>query len=314
MSDAHPIILHNGGKPYATLPQVEGGVRPLKKRRMNTVSICLNIFCPWVLFCALYGLLSFSLHYRYPTATWLLVAFAALMVIYVGSYAFWAWRKQKTQPEKQEPTWVIFLFLTMTLAWAFGVFLGDLNYYSNLDFYYEITTLNSYPKVNPSQDQGEQFMDAGRVFFSGQSQIDLTRAIGYKDVNMYCVAPVTDNPRVLLSSYDFWVVGVNCCTGAPGDFKCGQYKNGKARAGVRLMNDQKLKFYYQALRQAESMFTIKSDFPLFFEWVEDPNAEINQAMYRGFNFFLLGIFTYFAFNLACVALAVWYVWIKRGLS
>ena len=40
-----------------------------------------------------------------------------------------------------------------------------------------------------------------------------------------------------LSTYDFWAVGVNCC-GAAADFKCGEFSNPKAHAGLRLMSDE----------------------------------------------------------------------------
>ena len=52
-----------------------------KRRRMNLVAICVNIFMPWLMFCIIYWALSFSFHYQYPSAAWMIFALGLLGVI-----------------------------------------------------------------------------------------------------------------------------------------------------------------------------------------------------------------------------------------
>merc|ERR1712124_161832 len=103
-----------------------------------------------------------------------------------------------------------------------GMVLGDMNYWENLQPYYDIIHLNEYTSVDPSQMSGQQLMDAGRVIFSEKSKLDLTKSMGFKNMDTYCVAPITMGTDTL-ETYDFWAVGMNCCSGNSADFHCGEY-------------------------------------------------------------------------------------------
>ena len=60
---------------------------------MNLVAICVNIFMPWLMFCIIYWALSFSFHYQYPTAAWMIFALGLLGVCgYVG-IGLWSTQK-----------------------------------------------------------------------------------------------------------------------------------------------------------------------------------------------------------------------------
>lgn len=60
------------------------------------------------------------------------------------------------------------------------------------------------------------------------------------------MAPIV-NGNAALATYDFWAVGLNCCSGVSSDFRCGEFNNQHARSGLRLMRDDQRPFYRQAL-------------------------------------------------------------------
>jgi hypothetical protein len=81
-----------------------------KRRRMNLVAICVNIFMPWLVFSALYAILSFSFHYQHPTAAWLIWCLGVLGVIISAAMAYRARKHEK------EAMWFNFSTLGLLVA------------------------------------------------------------------------------------------------------------------------------------------------------------------------------------------------------
>lgn len=271
-----------------------------QRSRLNLVAMCQCLFVPWILFCVVYAVMSFSLHYSQPALCYLVVACCGLVVLTAGFLAFQA--VQRKAAGGAEPTWFIFLFLTLLIAWCAAFVLGDLNFWYNMQPYYDIQNLNTYPSVSPASMRGQQLMDAGRVFFTSGTRLDLTKSMGFRNLDLYCVAPITTGAAPL-ASYDFWAVGMNCCSGTSADFHCGEFNNPRAGAGLRLMRDDQRAFFRLAVQQAEAAYSIKAIHPLFFYWMQDPVAEMNSYQDDGFKHYLLGMFTHFAFQLFCVIVA-----------
>lgn len=270
---------------------------PGKRRRMNLVAICLNIFLPWFMFSSLYAAMSFSFHYQRPAVTWLLVFLGVCVVFLAGLMAVQARKKDR------DPMWYTFATIALALAVVLAVILGDMNFSYNMQPFYDIENLNTYPSVNPAREKGQQLMDAGRVYFADGAMLDMRKAMGFKNLDLFCVTPIVHGEDQL-ASYDFWAVGINCCSGVSADFRCGEFNNPHARSGLRLMRDDQRPFFRLAVQQAEAAYNIKATHPLFFYWMQDPVAEMNAYRDDGFKYYLLGIFTHFAFNLFCVVIAV----------
>jgi hypothetical protein len=283
---------YGASAPYAVKSPFFRGQR----KRMNLVGICVSVFLPWILFSVLYAVMSFSVHYNQPGLCYFIAALGLVVVLMIGTLAYNSVQAKFRGDSEREPTWFVFLFLTTVIAWLAGIALGDMNFYSNLQPYYDITNLNTYPSVNPTQMRGQQLMDAGRIIFSEGSKLDLTKSMGFKNLDTYCVAPIT-NGEAPLATYDFWAVGMNCCNGNSADFHCGEFNNPRASAGLRLMNDGQRAFYRLAVQQAEAAYNVKAIHPLFFTWMQDPIAEMNAYQDEGLKYYLLGMFAHFAFQL-----------------
>merc|ERR550537_1829450 len=80
-----------------------------------------------------------------------------------------------------------------------------MNFWYNMQPFYDIENLNTYPSVNPARERGQQLMDAGRVYFADGTGLDMKKAMGFKNLDLYCVCPIV-NGNAQLASYDFWAV------------------------------------------------------------------------------------------------------------
>jgi hypothetical protein len=274
---------------------------------MNLVSIFLALFGPWILFVTVFAALSFSLHYESPEMSFLVASMWMLVIITIGFYAWATFRAGTAAEVGNGANWYIFNFLTSLLAWSLAVYFGYKNFYVNMQPYYDMTNLNHYADVDVTKVRGQQFMDAGKMVFKPRSQLETRYAMGFKNLDMYCVAPVARRnvngslPR--LSNYDFWAVGLNCCSGDGTDFQCGHYKDKEAHAGLRLMRDEQRPFFRLAVQQAMAAHNIKSTHPIFIHWVSDPVLAMYAYKENGFKSLMLGMLSHFLLQSGLVAAA-----------
>jgi len=282
---------------YGALPGETGSIFiPGKRHRINLLAICINVFMPWLVFCCIYLCMSFSFHYHSPSWVFGVCCCGFLMVL---GAAFLSYRTRKRD---RDPMWYQFSTLMLLIAVVLSIVCGDMNYWYFMQPYYDIVGLNTYASVNPATAKGQQLMDAGRAYFSDGAQLDLKRTMGFQNIDLYCVAPIVLGSEPLYS-YDFWAVGLNCCSGVSSDFRCGEFNNPHARSGLRLMNEEQRPFFRLAVQMAQAAYKIQANHPLFFYWMQDPVAEVNSYRERGVDFYLLGVMTFFAFNFFCVIVA-----------
>lgn len=270
---------------------------PGKRRRINVIAICINVFFPFFMFATLFCTMSFRFHYKNPAACWLM---AAAFTAVCGVLYSLAWRNKQRD---RSPMWLTFTTSSCIFAVITAVIFGNINYVFNLLPYYEINSLNTYPSVNPATDFGQMLMDAGRVYFADGTALDMKKATSFKTTDLYCVVPIVTG-KEKLSHYDFWAVGVNCCSSVSADFRCGQFNNPKARSGIRLVWDSDRPYYRLAVQMAEAQFNLNAPHPLFFTWIQDPMTELNAYLDAGWRYFMLGVSCHFAFNLFCTGSAM----------
>lgn len=243
------------------------------KQKLNVFASCWVVLIPVGTFVGIAAALSFSMHYYKAFFSYAIVFALLLVVLVLGFYAARQWRA-KMKGQMREPNWSIFLFLTTALSWIAGVALGEYNYYENLSSYYQIIDLNSYTDIDPTEYTGEELMDAGRIIFTNGSHVDATLSGGFKNSYIYCVAPITTYEST--STYDFWAVGIGCCSGTSPDFHCDDYKKADAHSGLRLLDDSDRPYYRLAVQAAESAHNIRATFPLYFTWQEEFSLESDK--------------------------------------
>lgn len=301
-----------------------GDLRPIAKDRLskprtifapgsrillNVAPLFLNLLLPWAIFSFCCGLTSFWVMYSHPAFARMAVAF--LLFIWLGSMIL-AVRYRRASPE---PTWYTYASLMFGLAIMSGTSLGSSNFERYMRPYYEIQDLKVVHELATGVETGQNFMDAGVVFFSNGSHFDGTRSWHFKHNTLYCVAPIiVHSSRPATQTYDFWAVGKDCCSLGSSDFRCGSWNNPKARSGIRILG-QDTPFYRLAVQQAETMYGIKAAHPLFFEWVEDPLEEVYRWNAQAFkNFLFLTAFA-LVVSLAGLTVATWnFAWVGRAGS
>lgn len=229
----------------------------------------LAFVLPWylaalsVLFC---GMILFS---RVAT----LVVFGLAVVrgkytkaFYVPSVVFWGWW----------PMWLLF-FVVMSMA--VGALIGNYIWTGSLKPYWKYSELQMYKDLNPDTVPGERVQDAGLVTFTNFAEMDRAKGGCYMHAgDTYCVAPIVNGGEVKYGlkgvphsgSFDYFAVGMNCCSCPNRDFKCGEWRNPMANGGLRSLDEKARPFYSLALDDWKASFGKSSNHPMFFDWVQSP--------------------------------------------
>lgn len=287
--------------PNEPASQVLGSTPGLKRKRMNYLAILVNFWAPWLLFLGIYSMMTFRARYLHPVLAPVTVGVGLFIAVATLFLAF------VTKKNHKPPAWYGATALAFFIAVAAAAGFGELNYKYNMMPYFTLMNMETYTGINPASEPARKILDVGRVYFTKGTFIDVRKAIGFKDTTQYCVVPIT-NGRQQLPSYDYWAVGTDCCSGTGPDFACGEYDNPHSRAGLRLVNDDQRPFFRLAVQQAEAMYNIKSEHPMFFQWMQDPVQQMVFYRDDGFFYFMIGLICHFLFNAAWVACFSWSFW------
>lgn len=286
-----------------------------RRRRLNLLAILVAWTVPSALAASLAFVLSFALRYWQPSLAFTITGLAFLGIVFLAIYAWDTRRQRALSTIPREPSWTMFVAITAGIAWLGAVILGSVNYRLNMTPYYEMMGLNIYQDVDPVTMRGQQLMDAGQVQFAEGSHLALNMSMGFKNLDYYCVAPITgagangSDPSMV--TYDFWAVGINCCTSVPGSFHCGIWSDPRGQGGLRLMDDSQRPYFRLAVQQASAAFRIQAVHPLFFYWTIDPVSETKAIQEKGKRLWYVWTVSYCTFQLGLVAIAA-LVFAKMG--
>jgi len=235
-----------------------------------------------------------------------------VLQLLVFGYSFWIGNLAKGKK-----MWLARLFVLNWVANLAGVLCGFYIYYTEMVYYESMKDMRRYSNIAASQ-QAAQFIDASMLMFTTDSQVDPTRAIGYKDAksgDTICVAPIVDASMGGTDPISFWAVGKNCCS-SRASFQCDGATEGGARSGLLVLDldylvtpqvkeiidwfglSKPLDAYYAAIRLDQAAYaTVKADWVRFVRWAKDPFKIRKEFRDKGISWFVKFTVIYFFFSI-----------------
>jgi hypothetical protein len=283
------------------------------RRSMNSHAIVMMVLLPWLLFFVVYVTCATIYRYNRPELCNNIYDVAIVVVIVTWLLAARSWKRKIRNDPYRQPSWLLYAAISLTIALLAGTAVGDMNFAYHTQPAHAIEDLNVYGNqtgIDPSFTKGEEIFDAGRIYFAEGSRLDLNMSMTFKNLDLFCVAPITKGDKPL-RSYDYWAVGTNCCSAngrqgghSTSKFACGEFANPHAKAGLRLMRDDQRAFYRLAVQQAETSYGIRSEHPIFLEWMQDPTSLVLSWHEHAYRWHEMSILGYFVFNAFCVTCMV----------
>lgn len=237
-------------------------------RKFNPRAVFLCWLIPSAIFTLVAGLLSSTLQDTQTLLTTLVLAIVVanvLLIAGLGAHMIGRYLRGRLQ---EFPFWYSFFVVASLASLIVAVWFAQVNYVDNTSAYENLFKLAAASNLDPATDSSVRFMDVGRVTFSNGSTVDTSKTIGFKNSDVYCVAPIVNSKSTVQpKTFDYWAIGLNCCS--LGTFSCGAYDNPAARSGIRLLREDQRAFYKLAAEEAEVTYGVKMEHPIFFYWVED---------------------------------------------
>lgn len=193
------------------------------------------------------------------------------------------------------PFWQFFMCVT---SLACAIMLANTLW---VDFFHksiELSRLQSYGMVDPAKTPGSRLQDAGVVEFMNTVGIDRSKGGCFVNGKTYCVAPILHGGALLSSlgdmpstgAYDYFAVGVDCCSCPNQDFRCGEWNNPIASGGLRSTDVKARPFYSMAVDDWSASYGKIPKHPLFFEWVQGPQHKVDMLWARAAYFAFMASF------------------------
>lgn len=287
------------------------------KRRINLLSIFQVVAMLLIVFALTTYLYGFSVHYTSPglCTAWLCFCTVLCGVFLVKGMMVYLKQRREVLTvmwylQDDDDTWFMFLFVAILVSCLLGYLVGNIIYASSSQPYYTLSQLHNYTAVDPVSG-GKAYLDAGAIDFAKGSFVDISHGLGYKDSDVFCVAPVKLGNQST-ANFDFFATGVNCCNGFPGDFNCfDDRKDVTAVGGIRVIDDSLIPKYKLAVMQASQEWGKPSPNPIFLTWVKDPSKKIQSMWHDSVTTYSWSIVIFFILECAAVAIMTSYFWRKR---
>lgn len=277
-----------------------------KKMKVNRGAIrkVIMMFVPYLIFAGLLWVYVYLYHTFFHLAWLLSLAGVLVSTVWIVSDLFTI----------QGGQWYVFFGVLCLLATLSATAVGLYIYFGFTFQFYKIGGLRTYTNVLPAEPAGAH-ADAGKIYFSPDSKVDITRAVGFQaQGGVYCVAPILDETQV--ARVNFWAAGRDCCL-SRASFNCDEAWNPEAHSGAVVLDTgapqvsfNQLDFYNKAVKEAQALYDLASaDNPIFVRWVVDPSVFQTAAWVSGWweciywliGYFLLSMPLGYLFNY-CAAL------------
>lgn len=154
------------------------------KERLDVATLLGLISGPSLMYIFTCYCRSSRLHYDSNIASWF---FAILLLV------IWCALACKPSFSSSRSRLWTFVLLTGLFAWFSGLGQGEHLYIEYARPYFDIKNLNSYPDVEVDSYRGSGLMDLGTVSFVPGTYLNLSMSYGFKNEDMYCVAPIVSD-------------------------------------------------------------------------------------------------------------------------
>lgn len=259
---------------------------------------------PWLMFSMVSGLFALAYHH-YPLVVWsIIVCFVILAFFFLTLDA----------RNRMGGSWFMLLAILCICAIANGCIVGMYNYWVNMYPYWSYYEHDTYTNVLPSES-AVTHSDAGTIIFANTARVDTTRALGFKQDMVYCVAPILGDHHQ--DRVEYWAAGINCCN-SRGDFACDDSWDPKAKSGLVLpsfiggtVEMSKVGIgisrpwwkgtpdnFIEAVKMAEASYEMKSaEHPLLVRWTSHPQTFVDDLWRQGVGWVVGSVSVYLLISL-----------------
>lgn len=266
----------------------------------DIVKAVLSLIVPPIVFLFVSLVLCSPWHAKFPTFIWLFVAIA------LGPTALANVFRRTAARRALSTRWHVLTIVQCLAAFVAAAAFGERNFWFFFHPFHVLEGMKTYSNIDPSEVTGVRIMDAGQIHFNRDTRLATDMAMSFTTSwDVYCVAPITTSQGLpsqgsTLTTYDIWAVGMNCCKSAEANFRCGEFDNAVAQAGLRQIGDEQRRFYRLAVQQAEAAYGIQAPNPVFFHWVHDPQMQESLFFEVGLQNLILANSIHFAANVAAL--------------
>lgn len=144
---------------------------------------------PTALFAYVSSCLAFHTRFRWP----ILAAIVGLLPGFMACMAATSAARKRLrneEPARGTITCAVCLWAALALATSCGDSIHRWYMFS----YYNYQDMASYTNIDPNQEKGQSFMDAGQVYFRESTYVMRSKAIAFESAGVYCVAPIVRWP------------------------------------------------------------------------------------------------------------------------
>jgi hypothetical protein len=271
--------------------------KPKVKVNKGFVNYALMMLIPYLIFAGLLEVYVYMYHTYFHVAWLLSLAVVLVSIVWIVSDLY----------SIRGGQWYVFFGVLCMLASVAATCVGLYIYFGYTYQFYKLGGLRTYTNVLPAEP-AEAHADAGKIYFSPDSKVDITRAVGFQaQGGVYCVAPILDETEI--ARVNFWAVGRDCCK-SRASFNCDEAWNAEAHSGAVVLDTgapqisfNQLDFYNKAVKEAQSLYEIASaDNPIFVRWVLDPAAMQTEYWNKGYWECIYWLIGYFCVSIALGAL------------